>query len=209
MKKIMKTMRMLSGLLFMLCSVAALTPVEAVSAAGRAGATMQRSANFDITGTVIGVGGRFGGRSAPFRLIINQFTTPAEVQRLNAALQGGQDELLNVLSKMDAGRIQVGNNVGITANAIIATQQPEGVTKLTVLYQRNVNFYELRYGSRSENYRFGFAELYLNARGKGEGTFIPAAQVRLRDGNVWEVEDFGVYPARLLGLQERGRRIAR
>jgi len=34
---------------------------------------------------------------------------------------------------------------------------------------------------------------------------IPAARVRLRDGNTWEVEDFGVFPARLMGLRVRGR----
>jgi len=165
-----------------------------------------RFAARDVTGTVVGVGGRFGGRTWPFRLIVNDYTSPGEVQRLNAALQsGGQDELLRVLSGMNAGRIIVGNNVGVTANAIIATPQEEGGTRLTVLYQRNVNFFELRYGTRSENYRFGYAELYLPPRGRGEGTFIPAARVRLRDGNTCEVEDFGVYPARLVNLQSPPR----
>jgi hypothetical protein len=163
-----------------------------------------------VNGTVVGVGGRFGGRSAPFRLIVNNYTSPEDVQRLNAALQsGGQEELLRVLSGMDAGRIQIGTGVGVKANAIIATPQERG-TRLTVLYQRNINFFELRYGTRSENYRFGFAELYLGGRGGNEGTLIPAAQVRLKDGNTWEVEDFGVFPARLLGLQtSAGRSRAR
>jgi len=35
--------------------------------------------------------------------------------------------------------------------------------------------------------------------------FIPAARIRLRNGNTWEVEDFGTFPARLMGLQVRGR----
>lgn len=160
----------------------------------------------NITGTVVGVGGRFGGRSNPFRLIVNNYTSPAEVQQLNTALQsGGQEELLRVLSGMDAGQIQIGSGVGVTANAIISTPY-EGGTKLTVIYRRNINFFELRYGTRSENYRFGFAELYLGGRRGNEGTLIPAAQVRLRDGNTWEVEDFGVYPARLMGLQSSGGR---
>ncbi|PYS79535.1 MAG: hypothetical protein DMF66_02415, partial [Acidobacteria bacterium] len=80
----------------------------------------------------------------------------------------------------------------------------EGGTKLTVLYQRTINFYELRYGARSEDYKFGYAEIYLNRNGTGEGTFIAAAKVRLRDGNTWEVEDFGEFPARLMGLRSRG-----
>jgi hypothetical protein len=161
-----------------------------------------------IIGTVVSVGGRSSGRTRPFTLIINRYTSPEDVQRLNSALQsGGQDELLRVLSGMDAGRIQLGTGVGVTANAIISTRQ-EGRTKLIVLYQRNLSFSELRYGTRSEDYKFGYAELYFGGGGN-EGMLIPAARVRLKDGNTWEVEDFGTFPARLIGLQTSGGRRAR
>jgi hypothetical protein len=160
-----------------------------------------------VTGTVVGMGGRFGGRSWPFRLIIDRYTSDQEVERLNSALQrGGQEELLRELERMSAGRIQVGNNVGVEANAVIASPYGEtGGTRLVVLYRRNINFFELRRGTRSADYRFGYAEMFLGGREGGQGTFIPAARVRLRDGNTWEVEDFGVFPARLIGLQARGR----
>jgi hypothetical protein len=155
----------------------------------------------EVTGTVVGVGGRFGGRTRPFRLIVNRYTPTEDVERLNSSLQsGGQDELMRTLSGMDAGRIVIGNNVGVQCNAIIATPQEDG-TKLTVLYERTLHFFELRSGSRSEDYRFGYAEIFLRRRGNSEGTFIPAARIRLRDGNTWEVEDFGEFPARLMGLQ--------
>ena len=157
-----------------------------------------------ITGTVVGVGGRFGGRTLPFTLRIDRYTSEDEVRQLNSALQtGGQAELLRVLSRMDAGRITVGNGVGVDANVVISVPQENG-TKIIVLYERNINFYEVRSGSRSEDYKFGYAEIFLRRR-NSEGTFIPAAKVRLRDGNTWEVEDFGVFPARLIGLQARGR----
>ena len=116
------------NLLCVLCCVIGLTLLQPVS---RAKAQGNRSLGQYITGTVVGVGGQFGGRTRPFTLIINRYTSSADVQRLNAALQsGGQDELLRVLSGMNAGRIIIGNNVGVTANAIIATPQ-EGGTKLT------------------------------------------------------------------------------
>ena len=157
-----------------------------------------------ITGTVYFVGGRASGRSLTFRLIINRLSTPEEINQLNETLRsGGQDELMRVLSRMKAGRIQVGSGVGLTANAIF-TSSYEGRTKLTVLYERNLRFGELRYGARSQDYKFGYAEMYLG-RGSNEGMFIPAAKVRLRDGNTWEVEDFGTFPARLMGLRVRGR----
>jgi hypothetical protein len=159
--------------------------------------------NLRINGTVVGISGRLAGRSLPFSLIVNRYTTAGEVSELNAARASGEDNLLSTLSRMNVGRIQIGNNVGVAANAIIATPWGDG-TKLTVLWERNINFYELRYGTRSEDYRFGYAEMFLDQNGKGEGTFIPAARVNLRNGNTWEVEDFGVLPARLMGLRANG-----
>lgn len=111
---------------------------------------------------------------------------------------------MRALEHLKAGRIEVGNGVGLPANAIIATDEGEGRTKITVLYQRDVRFNELRFGTRSTAYPFGYAEIYVG-RGEDQGMLIPAAQIRLRDGNTWQVEDFGVFPARLMGLRVRGR----
>ena len=157
-----------------------------------------------ITGTVYFMSGRRPGSSLPFTLRIKRITTDDEVRQLNSALQAGrQDELLRELSRLDAGRIQVGTGVGLPANAILVNDQGNGRIKITVLYQRDVRFGELRRGARSTNYPFGYAEMYVG-RGENEGMLIPAAHVRLRDGNTWEVEDFGTFPARLMGLRVRG-----
>jgi len=158
-----------------------------------------------ITGTVYFISGRRPGLSQPFTLIINRITTSEEVSQLNSALQAGkQDELLRTLSRTEAGRIQIGSNVGVPANAILVNDQGDGRIKITVLYQRNLRFTELRRGARSVDYPFGYAEMYVG-RGDNEGMLIPAARVRLRDDNTWEVEDFGTFPARLMGLRVRGR----
>jgi len=184
-----------------LCCVAALMPARPAEA--------QRGNRQTITATMVGIGGRRAGVTLPFRLVINNYTSPAEVSTLTSAMQGGEDDLLRALDRLDAGRISIGNNVGVTANAVIPTQLAEGGTKLTVLYRRAVNIFELRYGTRSSDYRFGYAEVFLDQRGRGEGTLIPAARVRLRDGNTWEVEDFGVFPARLMGVRSSGNVPAR
>jgi hypothetical protein len=192
--------RTVGGSLCALCCVVAITLLLPASEVlgqerGLAGRT--------VTGTVYFVGGSRAGQSGPFTLIINRLSSPDDVQRLQAALQsGGQDDLLRTLSGMNAGRIQLGTGVGVVANAIISAPQ-DGGTKLIVLYERRLRLSELRYGTRSEDYKFGYAELYLG-RGRKEGMLIPAAKVRLRDGNTWEVEDFGTFPARLMGLQLRG-----
>ena len=161
-----------------------------------------------ITGTAVAFSGRVG-RTSNFRLIINHYTPPSEVQRLNEVLRSGQDELLSAISRLSAGQIQIGNGVGVPANVIFAESTGNGETKITVVYQRYVNFSELRYGTRSSDYKFGYAELFIRRNGSGQGSLIPAAKVRLRGGNTWEVEDFGIYPARLMGLRVRGGRVPR
>ena len=159
-----------------------------------------------VQGQVVGIGGRRAGLNRSFSLTVNSYTTAGEVERLNAALRtGGQDELLSVLKELNAGRVSIGNNVGVRANAVIATPTAEGGTKLTVLYERDVAIFERRYGTRSQDYRFGYAEIYLDGRGRGQGTFVPAAKIKLEGGNNWVVEDFGEFPARLMGLRSTGR----
>ena len=71
-----------------------------------------------VTGTIVSFGGRLGSRSGNFRLIIRNYTSRAEVERLNDSLRSGQDSLLNAVSGMSAGQIQIGNGVGVPANVI-------------------------------------------------------------------------------------------
>ncbi|MGH9870999.1 MAG: hypothetical protein ACRD9S_00760 [Pyrinomonadaceae bacterium] len=168
--------------------------------------TIVQAQSQHVTGTAVGIGGQLGGRSRSFRLIVNHYTAPNQVRQLHEALsRGGQDELLRTLSSMESGRIQIGSGVGVNANAVIADPWGDGGQKLTVFYERSINFYELRSGARSQDYSIGYAEIFLDRNGKGQGTLIAAARVRLRDGNTWEVEDFGVYPARLMGLRSSGK----
>lgn len=162
-----------------------------------------------VTGTIHFMGGGTSGRapnasrSSPLTLHITRITTAEETNQLNSALEsGGQNALLRTLRGMNAGRIRIGTGVGITANAIMATQEGE-LTKITVLYERDVRFRELRYGTRSSDFQFGYAEMYLGP-GANQGMLIYAARIRLRDGT-WQVEDFGTFPARLMGLRLRGR----
>jgi hypothetical protein len=157
-----------------------------------------------VTGTVVSISGRQAGRTRQFTLHINGYTSASDAERLNNALRsGGEDELMNVLSRLDAGRVAIGTGVGVPANAVIATPTAEGGTKLMVLFERNLGFAELRAGARRADYRFGYMEIFLDRRGRGEGTFIPAAKVRLQ-GDTWVVEDFGAFPARLMGVRSSG-----
>ncbi len=137
--------------------------------------------NVRINGTAVGIGPRRTGTRS-FTLIVNGYTTTAEATVLNRALaDDGQQGLLDALTHLNAGRIQLGGGVGVRANAIIVEPWGDRGTHLTVFYERNISFYERRSGSRSEDYKIGYAEIFLDNRGRGEGTMIPAAKVRLRE----------------------------
>jgi hypothetical protein len=87
-----------------------------------------------------------------------------------------------------------------------------GQKRIFIVFERWTQFAEYRGGYRSLDYPFGVIELTIDeASGKGEGTYIAAAQIRWRkdknsDQNTVEIENFATYPARLIGVQQRGKK---
>jgi hypothetical protein len=152
------------------------------------------------TGTMIGVGGQMGGASRPFTLTINGYSSADDVSHAVAVLaEGGQDRLLDTLNDKQLGRFSLGGQLGRDLNFVYETRTADGGRRITILFARWMNLFELRSGARSEDYPFSYIELYIGADGKGQGTFIPAARVSFdkKHGNEVNVENFGIYPARL------------
>ena len=156
------------------------------------------------TGTIVGVGGRLGGVSRPFTLTINGHTGDAAAERAVAILaEGGQDRLLSEIHNNNLGRFSIAGQVGREVNFVVEEKMSNGDRKITILFERWLNLYEVRYGSRSTDYPLSFVELIIDRNGRGQGTFIPAARVRFNKKNEVEVENFGIYPARLSGVRQR------
>ena len=156
------------------------------------------------TGTVIGVGGTLGGVSRSFTLRIDRYTSNAEASRALAVLaEGGQDRLLRELEGKRLGNFSLGGRLGRDINFVNETRAADGRRRITILFARWMNLYELRYGTRSQDYPFSYIEMFIDANGKGEGTFIPAAKIYFdkKNGNQLDVENFGIYPARLTGVR--------
>ena len=70
-----------------------------------------------------------------------------------------------------------------------------------------MNLYGVRSGARSQDYPFTYIEVILDSAGKGSGTLIPAAKIYFdkEHGNQVDIENFGIYPARLGGVQLRSK----
>jgi hypothetical protein len=177
-------------------------------------ATAQQAARETFTGTVLSYGSGFNTRSTTntFTLLINAKTTSQQAQRFLGILQeSGQDDLLKDIRNEDLGNFSVGAQLGRTLN-VVHESTVDGRRRIFAVFERWTQFAELRGGYRSLDYPFGVIELYIDPRtGKGEGTYIAAAKIRWttdrKSGlSQVEIENFATFPAKLLGVVQRGRR---
>ena len=153
-------------------------------------------------GNIFYLGGQRGSNADFFTMTVDSFTPDSEVEQLLSALKsGGQDGLKRALGDRKRGTVQIGNRLSRDIQAVWVTQTDEG-RKIYALSERWLGFAEVRRGARSVDYPFTFIELYVEDDGKGEGSLIPAAQVRAKKGMTLEVENFGIYPARITNLKQ-------
>ncbi len=133
-----------------------------------------------------------GGRSIPFDLRINRYTTDEDVLQLAQLLEEkGQDALRRELEKRDVGRI---NAVGSTGNQIaVARKFKQGnQTIIRILTTRNMSFFELYQSGRAVDYPYGYLHLTLDENGKGVGQFIVAGKISFdKKQDRYEMESFG------------------
>jgi hypothetical protein len=178
-------------------------PSEAQSKTkGGTGEEVYTGTIFFLPGPTVGGPGGTRTTSRTFTLTLNCTTPTAEIRRLAGILKSdGQDGLLRAISKEKCGRIQIGSSVGRDVNTVSITSTEEGERKITMLFERWLEFFEVRYGTRSRDYPFTYVELFVNEKGKLEGTMIPAAKVRFIGENTVEIENFAAYPARITGTQ--------
>lgn len=183
-----------------------------VAAATVAGWTQANRETY--TGTIISYGSGRNIRTTTntFTLIINSETPDTEVNRLVGILQeGGQDRLQDAIRNSDLGNFSVGGRVGRNLN-VVTIDQVDGRKRIRALFERWIRFGELRWGARSVDYPFGYLELFIDPKtGRGEGSLIEAAQIRWKRNKdlneyVVEIENFATFPAKLMGVAQRGRR---
>ncbi len=180
---------------------------------GSGAALGQRGTTFTGTAVMYGSGMNTRTTTRSFTMVINGRTPPAEAARYLKVLEdGGQTALLNAIDDNDLGRFSLSGSVGQPLN-VVGIDQVDGKTRIRGVFQRWIGFGEVRGGYRSTDYPFGYVEVFIDPRtGKGDGTFIPAARIRFKSGkngeaDTVEIEDFGTFPGRLMGVQMRGMKL--
>ncbi len=168
-----------------------------------------------FTGTAFIYGSGLNTRniSRTFTMRLYGQTSANDASRMISILQeSGQSALLKELDKHKVGTFAFGGQVGRDINAAEITNVG-GRLRVRAVFARWLGFGELRGGYRSIDYPFTYIELFVDPQSRnGEGTIIPAAQIRFKnkDGqNEIQIEDFGTYPGRLMGVRMRGELVAK
>ena len=159
------------------------------------------------SGSAVSIGGQFGGASRPFTLEVTGYTPDEEVQQDFQILRTqGQDDFMKAIRNKKLGFLAFDGQVGRNLNFIQKSQTEDG-WKITILFERWIEGFEVRYGTRSQDYPFTYVELFINDHGKGEGSLIGLARVTFdkKNPNNLDIENFGTYPAKLMGVELRTR----
>lgn len=166
----------------------------------------ERPAKEVYTGTIVNMTGR--AVSTGFTLTLEGRTTDVEAQQyLSVLASGGQEGLMKAIRKNNLGFIAA---TGQTRRDLLLVReaQIEGKRRVIVAFERWIGFYEARGGYRSLDHPFAIMEIFFDAKGKGSGTFIGLAQLKLeRDKKTeqmkLELENFGSFPAKVMGVMRR------
>ena len=146
-------------------------------------------------------------QTASFTLRMKNWTSDDQAnQNLVILQEGGQDKLLSAIQKEDVGSFSINNGLARTVNVARETDA-DGKKRIFVVFERWMTFAEVRGGYRSEDYPFSVIELSIDDKtGKGEGTFIAAAQIRWKldkktNQHRIEIDDFATFPAKMVNVK--------
>ena len=176
------------------------------SLASAQGKNETRTGKEVYTGTLINMSG--GSASTGFTLTIEARTSDEEAQRYREILaRESQDDLLKAIRNNNLGYIAA---TGQTRRDLLVVRegQIEGNRRIIAVFERWQRFYEVRGGYRSTDYPYSIIEIVFDQKGRGTGTFVGLAQVRMRldkKTEQWrlEIENFGSFPAKVMGVRRR------
>ena len=154
------------------------------------------------TGTVAGFGGGGNVITRGFTLTIEGYTSDADATRFAGILKSkGENALLMAIGKEKKGTFAMDGELSHDLNTVRVHPTPTGKV-YTIVFERWLKRFEVLYDTRSEDYPFTYIKLFVEEKGMG-GTLLPAAKIRFNKKKAIEIENFGVYPAQLLGVQRR------
>jgi len=182
--------------------------LPSLSAAQKKEKSAEASTKEVYTGTIVNMSGR--SASIGFNLTIEGWTSNEEAQNyLQILASQGQDDLLKAIRKNNLGFIAA---TGQTRRDLLVVRQGQidGKRRIIAAFERWQGFYEVRGGYRSTDYPYSIIEIVFDEKGRGTGTFIGLAQVRMKmdkktEEMRLEIENFGSFPSKVMGVMRRNK----
>ena len=146
------------------------------------------------------------GKNTSIKLIINQYSTPADKKALSDAFAQGQNQgLTDALGKMKpVGRIQVPGTLGYDLAYVASVPTPTGRT-IRFITNRKIEFREAYRNTPSQAYNLTAGEINIDNQDKGKsaGVLYPAAQFVINKEGDLQIE-LRKNPWRLTNIIVRG-----
>jgi hypothetical protein len=147
------------------------------------------------------------GKNFTVRLIVYEYSTPADRKILVESFQHGQnDGLVNALEKMESvGRITMPGTLGFDVSYISQIKTPTG-RSIRFITNRKIAFGESYWSSQSKSFNLTAGEIRINDqdKNKSDGVLFPATQLTInKDGepqwdlrmNPWKLSNVIVWPS--------------
>jgi hypothetical protein len=149
-------------------------------------------------------GGSTRGGTDHFRLRVDKYTSDEEMERVTTIFENeGPAAAVRALRQISAGSIRIGSRLGYTVGIIRWTDTEDGGAIIRAVTDRPLQFFEVRNNTRSLDHQFGYLEIRIDERGRGEGELIAAAEVELGDEGDVTLTTLGTQPFRLTRVRHR------
>lgn len=146
-----------------------------------------------------------GGQSRRLSIIVDQFTSPAETERLQEVLRTkGARGLEKEIGKLAVGHLQIGDIRSYPiATATVVENQELHTRRLVLLLSRPISYREFAGGGHSLDYPYTFVELAMDGPGiddSGSGEMLGVAKIELAADGSFALENLEARPRRILTI---------
>jgi len=151
---------------------------------------------------ILGGSGPNAYAAVNLKIVIESYTTKEEVLQLMGILNtNGGENFLSAFRKIDKGSLLLIGGRGLNVRLHAAHSTPTEKGRRILLFTERQSW-DVGVSQRSEGrYPFMVIELDVNAKGEGSGRIYEAAQIRLNNQGVIEMESYNSTPKQLVAVR--------
>jgi hypothetical protein len=154
-------------------------------------------------GKIMALSGLLTGKPTDLAVVIGRYSTAEELKKYEQLLSSpdGQSKLAETIGDgYDIGAYRIGTELAL-AIKIIAVKETDQGKQVMMVGGRIPQGLEMQGKLTPRDYRFVVVKLNLDAKGNGEGSYIPSAKLHFSKDHILEVEDYQTQPAPITNIR--------